>query len=190
MILVDTEIQRAIRRGDIQITPYNPDNLGSNSYDITLSDILAVYTTFPLDPVKDNPVRYYRIPKTGVVLEPGKLYLGSTNEHTYTPHHVPMLEGRSSIGRLGIDVHATAGVGDIGFKGYWTLEISVKHPVRVYPGLRIGQVLFYKVEGRVTVPYDEKLSSRYSGQSKLPTPSRYYQHPAGTTKIQINSENE
>ena len=74
---------------------------------------------------------------------------GSTLEYTETRRFVPFLEGKSSVGRLGIDIHATAGKGDVGFCNHWTLEISVSQPVRVYAGMPIGQLIYFLVEGEV-----------------------------------------
>ena len=86
---------------------------------------------------KHNEIDSFEITKEGFVLQPGVLYLGVTEEYTETHNAVPFLEGKSSIGRLGIDIHATAGKGDVGFCNTWTLEISCVHPVRVYPGMPI-----------------------------------------------------
>ena len=92
-------------------------------------------------------VDYLEIPDEGMILLPHRFYLGVTQEYTETHSHVPFLEGKSSIGRLGIDIHATAGKGDIGFCNTWTLEISVKQPVRVYAGMPIGQLIYFEVSG-------------------------------------------
>ncbi|MEK6811140.1 MAG: hypothetical protein AABX96_01375, partial [Nanoarchaeota archaeon] len=86
-------------------------------------------------------------------------------------NHVPFLDGKSSIGRLGIDIHATAGKGDVGFCNHWTLELSVKRPVIVYPGMPIGQLIYFKVKGKVINPYNKKPSSKYSGKQPLPVES-------------------
>ena len=87
------------------------------------------------------------VPPDGLELEPNRLYLGRTVEYTVTDGFVPMLEGRSSIGRLGLFVHVTAGFGDVGFRGYWTLEIFCVQPVRVYAGVEICQIFYHTVEG-------------------------------------------
>lgn len=145
MILSDTGILRAIREGKIKIEPFSPAYLGSNSYDVHLSTHLAVYEYFPLDARVHNTVKHFCIPEGGYVLEPGKLYLGSTQEYTETFGYVPFLEGKSSTGRLGMHIHATAGKGDVGFCNHWTLEISVIHPLRVYTGMPIGQLIYFTV---------------------------------------------
>ena len=131
MILTDTQILEEMRKKTIVISPYNRKFLGSNSYDVHLGEWLAMYKEEILDAKRHNHVSYFRIPKEGVILVPSKLYLGVTEEYTETHRHVPFLEGKSSIGRLGIDIHATAGKGDIGFCNTWTLEISVRQPVRI-----------------------------------------------------------
>lgn len=175
MILSDSQIIKEIDAGNIIINPFDRKHLGSNSYDVHLADTLLVYQGGKiLDPHKENPVEPIYLEPGGLVLAPGELYLGSTRETTYTKKHAPMLEGRSSIGRLGINIHATAGVGDVGFCGYWTLEITVVRPVKVYPGMKIGQVLFYNVQGEVLRPYDTKPGAKYNLQGSLPQPSKYH----------------
>ena len=116
MILSDSEISREIALRNIVIEPFRPGALGSNSYDVHLGKTLAVYEVTVLDAKAKNPIRCFEIPHDGYVLEPNQLYLGVTEEYTETHRHVPFLEGKSSIGRLGIDIHATAGKGDIGYK--------------------------------------------------------------------------
>ena len=148
MILTGPEIQKRLNN-DITITPYDPKLLNPNSYNLRLSPDLLVYKEFPLDMKKDNPVEKLQIPEEGLLLEPGKLYLGRTLEFTETKNLVPMLEGRSSIGRLGLYVHVTAGFGDVGFAGYWTLEMHCVHPIRVYAGVQICQVFYHTVEGDI-----------------------------------------
>jgi dCTP deaminase len=131
MILSDKRILEEIEKGTIKIEPYDRTCLGSNSYDVHLGKHLATYIDPVLDAKKHNTITHFEIPAEGFVLQPGELYLGVTEEYTETHDHVPFLEGKSSTGRLGIDIHATAGKGDVGFCGNWTLEISVKLPVRV-----------------------------------------------------------
>jgi len=132
MILSDTRILEEIEKGTIKIEPYDRECLGSNSYDVHLGKWLATYREHILDAKKHNEIEHFEIPDEGYILEPNELYLGVTDEYTETHAHVPFLEGKSSTGRLGIDIHATAGKGDVGFCGHWTLEISCKIPVRIY----------------------------------------------------------
>ena len=90
------------------------------------------------------------IPPEGFLLSPGTLYLGRTLEYTETDGFVPMLEGRSSVGRLGLFVHVTAGFGDVGFHGYWTLEMFCVQPVTIYPGVPICQIYYHAIQGDYT----------------------------------------
>ncbi|HUN66053.1 MAG TPA: dCTP deaminase [Bacteroidota bacterium] len=176
MILTDTEILAEIRRGTIVISPFNRRHLGSNSYDVHLGRWLAIYTDEILDARKHNPVRYFRIPTDGILLVPSRLYLGVTREYTETHRHVPFLEGKSSIGRLGIDIHATAGKGDIGFCNTWTLEISVRQPVRIYPGMPIGQLIYFRISGEIGVPYSKKKSAKYNRRTSKPVESMMWKN--------------
>ncbi len=174
MILSDTKILAEMRRGRIVIRPFRRAGLGTNSYDVHLGPYLAVYTEGALDARADNPVEEFRIPEGGVVLVPGQLYLGVTEEYTETHGFVPFLEGKSSVGRLGIDIHSTAGKGDEGFCNYWTLEMSVKLPVRVYAGMPVGQLIYFEISGPVARSYGNKPSAKYRTVSRHPTPSRMY----------------
>jgi len=147
MILSGPEIKRNIDLEKIKITPYNDKSLNPNSYNLHLHNKLLTYTQSPLDMKKDNPTKELIIPEDGLLLETGKLYLGRTLEYTETNGFVPMLEGRSSVGRLGLFVHVTAGFGDNGFCGYWTLEIQCIQPIIIYPFVSICQIFYHKVEG-------------------------------------------
>jgi dCTP deaminase len=174
MILSDVKIREALRDRRIVIRPFRPECLGTNSYDVHLGPYLAVYEDAALDARENNLVREFRIPADGYVLIPGQLYLGVTEEYTETHGFVPFLEGKSSVGRLGIDIHSTAGKGDEGFCNYWTLEMSVKLPVRVYGGMPVGQLIYFEISGRVQRSYSEKRSAKYRKVSRHPTPSRMY----------------
>jgi dCTP deaminase len=146
MILSGVEIQKNLG-GKIVIDPFDPANLNPNSYNLTLHDELLTYEEVVLDMRQQNRVRRIRIPKDGLVLNPNQLYLGRTVERTETHSLVPMIEGRSSIGRLGLFVHVTAGFGDVGFCGYWTLEMFAVQPVRIYPYVSICQIFYHQLEG-------------------------------------------
>lgn len=135
---------------DIAIDPYDPNQLNPNSYNLRLHDELLVYDNPVLDMKVDNATSRLTIPPTGLQLDPGRLYLGRTVEHTRTDKLVPMLEGRSSIGRLGMFVHVTAGFGDVGFNGYWTLEIFVVQPLVIYPAIEICQIYYHHIDGAHT----------------------------------------
>ncbi len=176
MILSDTAILKAIEAGEILIDPYDQDALGSNSYDVHLGPTLAVYEDSVLDAKAHNTVRRFDIPENGHVLLPQRTYLGVTREYTETHRHVPFLEGKSSVGRLGIDIHATAGKGDVGFCNHWTLEISVHQPVRVYSGMPIAQLIYFKVEGEVANPYSSKKNAKYTDRTPYPVESMMWKN--------------
>ena len=176
MILSDASILKAIEDGDIVIDPYSRNCLGTNSYDVHLSKYLACYADEVIDARKHNGVEHFEIAEEGIVLRPGKTYLGSTLEYTETRKFVPFLEGKSSVGRLGIDIHATAGKGDVGFCNHWTLEISVSQPVRVYAGMPIGQLIYFTVEGKVEVDYQAKSSAKYNLRSPKPMESMMWKN--------------
>ncbi len=146
MILSGKEIERRLHK-DIEITPFNVKQLGPNSYNLRLHNELVLYDEPVLDMKKEHKTRTIVIPQEGLVLEPGKLYLGRTHEYTRTENLVPMLEGRSSIGRLGLFIHITAGFGDVGFTGYWTLEMYSVQPIRIYAGVEICQIFYHTIEG-------------------------------------------
>jgi dCTP deaminase len=176
MILADLAILKAIEEGDILVEPYDRNCLGTNSYDVHLSKYLACYIDDVIDAKKHNQVEHFEIADDGIVLLPGKTYLGSTLEYTETRSFVPFLEGKSSVGRLGIDIHATAGKGDVGFCNHWTLEISVSQPVRVYAGMPIGQLIYFKVEGEVEIDYQSKSSAKYNQRTPKPMESMMWKN--------------
>lgn len=146
MIISGKEIKRNLG-GNINITPFNDSQLGPNSYNLRLHNELLMYENYVLDMKQENKAYKISIPAEGLLLKPNTLYLGRTLEYTETDGYVPMLEGRSSIGRLGLFVHITAGFGDVGFKGYWTLEIFCVQPVRIYPGVEMCQIFYHTIEG-------------------------------------------
>lgn len=176
MILADTKILEEMEKGTIVISPFDRSNLGSNSYDVHLARHLAVYRSDILDARMHNEVDQMEIPDSGLILLPHRLYLGVTQEYTETHRHVPFLEGKSSVGRLGIDIHATAGKGDVGFCNTWTLEISVKQPVRVYHGMPIGQLIYFEISGEVGTPYQEKATAKYGKRTDKPVESMMWKN--------------
>lgn len=176
MILTDKQILEEISKGTIVIEPYEPHCLGTNSYDVHLGKYLATYKDQILDARKHNQIETFEIPDEGYVLLPNRLYLGVTKEYTETHAHVPFLEGKSSVGRLGIDIHATAGKGDVGFCNKWTLEISVSHPVRIYYNMPIGQLIYFKVEGDIENMYNKKPSAKYNQVSEFPVESMMWKN--------------
>lgn len=168
MILSGLEIERRLGR-DIVIEPYDRRFLNPNSYNLRLSNELLIYKNSVLDMATPNDFETIAIPPEGLVLEPGKLYLGRTLEFTGTENLVPMLEGRSSVGRLGLFIHVTAGFGDVGFKGFWTLEILCVQPVRIYAGVEICQIFYHTLEGR----YENYKSGKYQNNQGI-QPSLLY----------------
>ena len=176
MILTDKQILKAIESGDIIIEPFRRDKLGTNSYDVHLGKYLAVYQDEILDAKKHNQIKEIIIGEEGFVLQPGELYLGVTEEYTETHHTVPFLEGKSSIGRLGIDIHATAGKGDVGFCNTWTLEISCVKPVRVYAGMPIGQLIYFTIDGDVINYYNKKENAKYVVRTTKPVESMMWKN--------------
>jgi dCTP deaminase len=191
MILSDSSILTAIEKGDIVIRPFERKQLGSNSYDVRLGEYIKIYDDskmeYGFDPItartvkfidakKDNPTYEIKIPETGLILMPDMFYLGSTLECTETHKHVPRIDGKSSGGRLSIDIHATAGLGDIFFCGHWTLELSVTIPVKIYAGMPIGQLTYEVVEGHCINPYNKKTDAKYSNQGAKPVGSQMFKN--------------
>lgn len=165
MILSGDQIKLEHEYGSIMIKPWNPKQINPNSYNLRLANELVVYDAKVLDCAMDNPWHKITIPEEGLVIKPGVLYLGKTIEYTRTDSFVPMLEGRSSVGRLGIMIHATAGFGDVGFRGCWTLEISCVQPVKIYPGMEICQIYYHEIES-AGVGYD---GGKYQGSRDIQT---------------------
>jgi dCTP deaminase len=177
MILTGLEIAKQVELGDIEIDPFEPKNLNPASIDLTLGDIVMIYkdyvsysaatgsaedgnTLYPdnsgktYDP-KNGPLvtTTFKIdPARGWILKPGIGYLLHTAERVLSKKFVPVVDGKSSLGRLFIKVHETAGYGDINFNGQYTLEVTSVMPIRVYPGMRFCQMRFHAVEGEIK-PY-------------------------------------
>lgn len=171
-MLLAKEIKSEIEAGNILVEPFIEENLAVNSIDVRLQDKLVTYMPIEIvliktgkykgkykvtykqedldnviiDPKEDNETFEYDIPEEGLLLDKHLLYLGSTIEKAGSEKYVPMYEGRSSMARLGIQSHISAGFGDINFKSNWTLEIIVVHNTFLYPNMRIGQVYFQRVD--------------------------------------------
>ena len=171
MILSGLEIKRRVENGDIFITDFDPEKVNPNSYNLRLHNELVVYDEEVLDMKRPLKTKKIIIPEEGFLLQPGKLYLGRTFERTTTKNLVPMLEGRSSVGRLGIFIHVTAGFGDIGFDGFWTLEIQCIQPVRIYPMVDIAQIYYHSLLGDTAITYDK--TGKYFGNTGI-QPSMMY----------------
>ena len=168
MILSGQEIKKHMGQ-EIIIEPFDEKRINPNSYNLSLAGELLVYDNHVLDMKEPNPVSRIIIPEDGLLLEPNRLYLGRTNEYTSTSRYVPMLEGRSSTGRLGLFIHVTAGFGDIGFSGYWTLEIFCVQPVRIYPNVEICQIYYHDIDGE----YELYKSGKYQNNTGI-QPSLMY----------------
>ena len=168
MILSGKEILKR-KDTDIIIDPFRKEQVNPNSYNLRLHNELMVYDKTPLDMKEDNSASKIIIPEEGLLLESKKLYLGRTLEYTETHNLVPMLEGRSSVGRLGLFVHVTAGFGDVGFKGYWTLEIFCVQPIIIYPSVEICQIFYHTIDG----DYDLYQSKKYQSNKGV-QPSMLY----------------
>ncbi|HJN65760.1 MAG TPA: dCTP deaminase [Pirellulales bacterium] len=166
MILSGHQIQSRLQ-SDILIEPFDESRLNPNSYNLSLHNELMTYEEVVLDMRKANRVRRIEIPREGYVLNPNKLYLGRTAERTETHNLVPMIEGRSSIARLGLFVHVTAGFGDVGFCGFWTLEMFAVQPVRIYPGISICQIFYHEITGEISEYESNKYQNNHDIQPSL-----------------------
>lgn len=155
MILTGSEILKQHEAGRLTIDPFDPAAVGPNSYDVTLAPEVLWYVDSAsggkplLDARRPTPTEGGRMPEGGFTLVAGRLYLASTVERVGSDCYVTYLDGRSSVGRLGLQIHMTAGRGDLGFAGRWTLELLPAVDVIVYPGMRIGQATFHAVQGEV-----------------------------------------
>jgi dCTP deaminase len=168
MILSGDEIRENLGT-NILIDPFHAENLNPNSYNLTLHNEIMTYEEVVLDMRKQNRVRRMIIPESGLVMEPNRLYLARSVERTETHNLVPMIDGRSSVGRLGLFVHVTAGFGDVGFCGYWTLEMFAIQPVRIYPNVQICQIFYHQITGEI----QEYVSDKYQNNMGI-QPSMLY----------------
>ncbi|MBW4082411.1 dCTP deaminase [Paenibacillus sp. S150] len=166
MILTGPQIIEECRKGKIVIDPLYPEQCNPNSYNFRLDKTFRVYDQFPLDPKVPNKIREFEIPEEGYVLEPGRLYLGNTMEILGGTHFVPTFAARSSIARLGLFINLSANLGDIGFIGQWTLQLYAIHPLRVYPGMKIGQMMWWRTKGEISL-YEGKYQGSKGPQSTL-----------------------
>ncbi len=166
MILSGHQIQSRLQ-SDILIDPFDETHLNPNSYNLSLHNELMTYEEVVLDMHKANRVRRIEIPREGYVLNPNTLYLGRTAERTETHNLVPMIEGRSSIARLGLFVNVTAGFGDVGFSGFWTLEMFAVQPIRIYPGIPICQIIYHEITGEISEYESNKYQNNHDIQPSL-----------------------
>lgn len=187
-VLSGKAILAAIEDGKIKIDPFDPKYMNPASFDLTLGSEVRVYsnlvdTSFGgpeyfeprfrgiLDSRSPNPTEAFAIGPEGWLLKPGIGYLMHTRERVWTDSYEPVLDGKSSIGRLFVKVHETAGYGEPGFDGQYTLEVTCVHPVRVYAGMRFCQIRFHTIVGEIV-----QYSGRYKGnEAKGAIPSRAWE---------------
>lgn len=170
MILTGTEIKKQVDLKRIFISPFSEKNINPNSYNYRLNKTLLEITDSTIDPKSKSSFHKIELTGEGYVLQPGRLYLGSTLEEFGSSHYVMTLMGRSSLGRLGLFLQITADLGQIGSKHCWTLELTVVQPLKIYPLMDIGQVCFWTVEGDPESYYQGK----YAGDL-TPSSSKIYQ---------------
>lgn len=200
-MLVDREILAAIEARIIVIEPFDREALGTNSYDVHLASTLLTYAPVyeaskrprddayygsppmltkvekPLDVKEARVTIEHVIGDDGFVLQPNELYLASTVEYTETHRHVPILNGKSSLGRLGLSIHVTAGTGDVGFCNHWTMELFVIKPLRVYAGMPVGQLLWHTTSGALPErSYKHKPGAKYNGRDVKPRASEFWRN--------------
>ncbi|MEM9826841.1 MAG: dCTP deaminase [Planctomycetota bacterium] len=179
MLLSGEEIRNR-EGGDLRIDPFDPDRINPNSYNLTLHDELLIYEEIVLDAAAPNRFRRVPIPAEGITLQPNLLYLGRSVEYTQTHGLVPMIQGRSSISRLGLFVNPGGGVGDAGYEGTWTIEMHCVQPVRIYAGMQICQIYYLKLDGLCC----EYNSEKYQHSRDI-QPSQLFQEFGGVDDRQM-----
>lgn len=168
MILTGPEIKKQVALGRISISPFLENQINPNSYNFRLGRTVKWYKNKVLDPKLRQEVIEETIPDEGLILQSNRIYLGHTEEVMGSDHYVPIIRGRSSTARLGLFVHVTADIIDIGSHNQWTLQMYAVQPVKVYAGMLIGQVTFWMVMGEIKL-----YSGKYQG-SMGPQESRIY----------------
>ena len=161
-ILSGNRILKEIENGKISIDPFDKKRMNPNSYNVRLADEIVSYVNDTLDMKQNHPCFHEKIPANGYLLIPERVYLARTMERCRTDDFVPMIEGRSSVGRLGLFVHATAGFGDNGFEGYWTLELSCVQPIYIYAGIEIAQIYFHTIADVAEDERDPDIPIKYT----------------------------
>ena len=185
MLLSGDEIERRLST-DISIEPFDKERLNPNSYNLTLHFELLVYEEVVLDAASPNRYRRLEIPDEGLTLQPNMLYLGRTVETTKTHGLVPMIQGRSSLGRLGLFINPGGSIGDVGYCGTWTLEMHCVQPVRIYAGMQICQIYYHTLLGDGC----EYCSEKYQNSDDI-RPSLMYQElggEVGDTQLELKFE--
>ncbi|WP_204358927.1 hypothetical protein [Streptosporangium sp. 'caverna'] len=148
MILTGPEIARAIEAGDITIDPFDASQLSPNAYDWQLGNTIRVCET-DLDAAYPSEFIEQPIPVEGMVLRPDRLYLSVTHERTHSERYAQMINGDRTVGALGVWVHVSAPLGHVGHAIRWTLEMQVVRPVRIYPRMTFGKIIFLQTRGEV-----------------------------------------
>ncbi len=166
MILTGSEIKKQVNKGRITIEPFDASNCNPNSYNVEIGDYLKVYEDDVLDSKKELKTKIVPIPDEGLVLEPTKVYLGFTKEIIGSNYFVPTITGRSSTGRLGLFVQITADLVDIGFVGELTFQLHAVQPLRIYKGMKIGQIMFWKPKGKIELYHGKYQHSQGPQESK------------------------
>lgn len=166
MILAGSKIRKEVKNNKITIIPFDDENINPNSYNYTLDDYLKVYKNYELDSKQKQEVEIIKIPDEGIVLLPDKVYLGSTKEIIGSDYYVPVITGRSSTGRLGLFVQITSDLVDIGFHGKLTLQLHATQPVRIYRGMKIGQIMFWRIYGKVDLYHGKYQNSTEPRESE------------------------
>lgn len=149
MILTGIQIKEECHKRRIKISPFNEEHITTNSFDLTLGDTLLKYENQLIDAKLPQDFQEIKIDKDGYQMNAGDFLLGHSNEKLGSDHFVPIIHGRSSVARLGLFVHVTADLIDIGWHGQVTFQFYSTLPVRLYPGMRIGQVTFWKPKGEI-----------------------------------------
>lgn len=168
MILTGSEIKKNVKKNKITISPFDNKCINPNSYNLEIGDYLLVYENDVLDSKQEQKTKKIKIPQDGLILQPNKIYLGCTKEIVGSDYFVPTITGRSSSGRLGLFVQITADLVDIGFKGNLTFQLHAVQPLKIYSGMKIGQIMFWKPKGKI------KLYSGKYQNSQGPTASKIY----------------
>ena len=167
MILTGEGIHAEVRSGKISILPFDPDRLNPNSYDFKLGRTLLVYRKRTLDARARNSTRSITLDDDGFELRPNRIYLAHTVEHFSTQHYVPIFFAKSTVARLGLFVHVTSNLIDIGHRGQWTLQLHAVQPIRIYPDMLIGQATFWKPRGTIRLYSGKYQNSRGPIASRL-----------------------
>ena len=177
MILSDKRIMEEMEKGTIKIEPYDRADLWAAipMMFILVPGWLHTGSIFWM-PKNTMKLSHFEIPEEGFVLYPHIFYLGVTAEYTETHEHVPFLEGKSSTGRLGIDIHATAGKGDVGFVETGRLKFPLNNRFEFIKGMPIGQLIYFPVDGEIEVKYNQKKDAKYSGQTNKPVESMMWKN--------------